>query len=175
MKPTRIRDQLVVVAVTALLVLLLLLTVYGQLPQVPTYAPVSLVFLAVAEGVCASSIKARLAGRPGTRPIERLAVARLAALAKASGLAGALMAGAYLGMLAYTLQHLDRRVSSHDAVASGFGLGAAFLLGYAALLLERACRRPDVPPEDDYRANQPPQEWDPLRDLHGGGGRPPTP
>lgn len=172
MKPSSVPFLVAVVAVTGLLVFLAVLTVYGELPQVPTYAPVSLVFLAVAEGVSASSIRARLAGRPGTRPIEPLLVARLAALAKASALAGALMAGGYLGMLAYTLQHLDRRVSSHDAVASGFGLAAGVLLVFAALLLERACRRPDVPPGQD---NQPPQEWDPLRDLHGGGGRPPKP
>jgi len=170
MKPTSIRWLVAVTSVTGLLVFLLVLTVYGSLPEVPTFGPVSLVFLAVAEGVCAASIKARLAGRPGTKPIEPLAVARLAALAKASALAGALTGGGYLGMLAYTLQHLDRRVSSHDSVASGFGLGAAILLIFAALLLERACRHPDIPPGDD---NHPPQEWDPLRDLHGGGGRPP--
>lgn len=175
MKPSSIPGLVAVVAVTGLLVFLAVLTVYGELPQVPTYAPVSLVFLAVAEGVTASSIRARLAGRTGTRPIEPLLVARLAALAKASALAGALMSGGYLGMLAYTVQHLDRRVASHDAVASGFGLAAGLLLVFAALLLERACRRPDVPPGPDDRDNQPPQEWDPLRDLHGGGGRPPKP
>jgi hypothetical protein len=172
MKPTTIRWLLVVALITAGLVWLVVAIAYGQLPQVPTYAPVSLVFLAVAEGVSAASIRARLAGRPGTRPIEPLAVARLAALAKASGLAGALMAGGYAGMLAYSLQHVDRRVSAQDAVASGFGVAAAALLVVAALLLERACRHRDVPPGDD---NRPPREWDPLRDLHGGDGLPPTP
>ena len=102
MRPTSIKWLVAVTAVTGLLVFLLVLTVYGSLPQVPTFGPVSLVFLAVAEGVCAASIRARLAGRPGTRPIEPLAVARLAALAKASALAGALTGGGYLGMLAYT-------------------------------------------------------------------------
>lgn len=172
MRPTSIRWLVLVAAVTGLLVFVLVLTVYGSLPQVPTYGPVSLVFLAVAEGVCAASIRARLAGRSGTRPIEPLVVARLAALAKASALAGALTGGGYLGMLGYTVQHLDERVASHDAVASGFGLAASVLLVFAALLLEKACRHPDVPPGED---NQPPQEWDPLRDLHGGGGRPPAP
>lgn len=172
MKPTSLRWLVLVAVVTVGLTWLLVEIVYGTLPQVPTYAPVSLLFLAIAEGVSAASIRARLAGRPGTRPIEPLAVARLAALAKASGLAGALMAGGYGGMLAYSLQHIDRRVSSHDAVASGFGVGTAALLVVAALLLERACRRPDVPPGDD---NRPPREWDPLRDLHGGDSRPPTP
>jgi hypothetical protein len=172
MKPTTIRWLLVVALITAGLVWLVVAIAYGQLPQVPTYAPVSLVFLAVAEGVSAASIRARLAGRPGTRPIEPLAVARLAALAKASGLAGALMAGGYAGMLAYSLQHVERRVANHDAVASGFGVGAAALLLVSALLLERACRHHDVPPGDD---NRPPREWDPLRDLHGGDERPPTP
>jgi Protein of unknown function (DUF3180) len=172
MKPTSIRWLALVAAVTGVLAYLLLLTVYGSLPQVPSYGPVSLVFLAVAEGVGASSIRARLAGRPGTRPVEPLVVARLAALAKASALAGALMTGAYTGLLAYTLQHLDRRVYAHDAVASGFGAAAAVLLVVAALLLEQACKRRDVPPGVD---NKPPREWDPLRDLHDGEGRPPTP
>ena len=172
MRPTSIRWLLVVALITAGLVWLVVAIAYGELPQVPTYAPVSLVFLAVAEGVSAASIRARLAGRPGTRPIEPLAVARLGALAKASGLAGALMAGGYAGMLAYSLQHVERRVANHDAVASGFGVAAAALLVVAALLLERACRHHDVPPGDD---NRPPREWDPLRDLHGGDERPPTP
>jgi hypothetical protein len=171
MKPTSVRWLVLVALVTAGLTWLVVAIAYGALPQVPTYAPISLVFLAVAEGVSAASIRARLAGRPGTRPIERMAVARLAALAKASGLAGALMAGGYGGLLAYSLQHVDRRVASHDAVSSGFGVAAAALLVVAALLLERACTRPDVPPGDD---NRPPREWDPLRDLHGGDGRPPA-
>jgi hypothetical protein len=172
MKPTSVRWLALVTAVTAVLAYLVVDISYGSLPRVPTYAPISLVFLAVAEGVCAASIRARLAGRPGTRPVEPLAVARLAALAKASGLAGALMAGGYAGMLAYSVQHIDLHVSAHDAVASGFGVASAVLLMVAALLLERACRRPDVPPGDD---NRPPREWDPLRDLHGGDERPPTP
>lgn len=171
MKPTSVRNLVIVGAVTAGLVYLLVLTVYGRLPEVPTFGPVTLVFLAVAEGVCAPSIRARLAGKPGTRPIEPMSVARLAALAKASALAGALMAGAYAGMLLYTLQHLDRRVAAHDALASGFGVGAGVLLTVAALFLENACRRPDVPPGDD---NKPPRDWDPLRDLHGGDGLPPA-
>jgi hypothetical protein len=170
MKPTSIRWLVLVAVATGLLVLLMVQTAYGSLPQVPTLGPVSLVFLAVAEGVCAASIRARLAGRPGTRPIEPLAVAGLAALAKASALGGALVGGGYLGMFGYTVQHLSQRVASHDSVASGFGLAASVLLVFAALLLEKACRHPDVPPGDD---NRPPQEWDPLRDLHGGGGRPP--
>lgn len=172
MTPTSLRRLAVVAAATAVLAYLVVQLVYGHLPEVPTYAPATLVFLAVAEGVTAASIRARLAGRPGTKPIEPLAVAQLAALAKASALAGGLMAGGYLGLFAYTLQHLDRRVYSHDALASGFGAAAAVLLVAAALMLERACRHPDVPPGDD---NAPPRDWDPLRDLHGGDGRPPAP
>ena len=62
MKPTSIRWLVLVAVVTGLLVFLLVTTVYGSLPQVPTLGPVSLVFLAVAEGVCAASVSARLAG-----------------------------------------------------------------------------------------------------------------
>jgi uncharacterized protein DUF3180 len=172
MTPTSVRRLALVALATAVITYLIVQLVYGQLPEVPTYAPATLVFLAVAEGVTAASIRARLAGRPGTRPIEPMAVAQLAALAKASALAGGLIAGGYLGLFGYTLQHLDRRVYSHDSVASGFGVAAAVLLVVAALLLERACRHPDVPPGDD---NAPPRDWDPLRDLHEGDGRPPGP
>ena len=170
MTPTSLRRLALVGVGTAVITYLVVQLVYGQLPEVPTFAPATLVFLAVAEGVTAASIRARLAGRPGTKPIEPMAVAQLAALAKASALAGALMAGGYVGLFAYTLRHLDRRIYSHDAVASGFGAAAAVLLVVAALLLERACRHPDVPPGDD---NAPPRDWDPLRDLHEGEGRPP--
>jgi hypothetical protein len=172
MTPSSLRRLALVAAGTAVIAYLVVQVVYGHLPEVPTYAPATLVFLALAEGITAASIRARLAGRPGTRPVEPLMVAQLAALAKASALAGGLMTGGYAGLFAYTLQHLDRRVYSHDAVASGFGAAAAALLVTAALLLERACRHPEVPPGDD---NAPPRDWDPLRDLHEGDGRPPGP
>lgn len=119
---------------------------YGDLPPLPRYAPLTLVLLAAAEFATGSSIRARLAGRPRTRPIVPIAVARTAALAKASSVAGAFFTGGYGGLLVYTLGESDRLAAAQaDAVTSFLGVLAALGLTAAALYLERGCRTPDPP------------------------------
>jgi len=67
---------------------------YADVQSPPTFAPLWLLLLALAEGYTASLTHGRLAGRPGTKPINPLVVARLAALAKATSPVGALATGA---------------------------------------------------------------------------------
>jgi hypothetical protein len=90
----------------------------------------------------------RLAGKPGTHPVDPLAVARYAALAKASSLVGALAAGAYAGILAYILPLRDAPGPHSDAFVAGVGVAAGLSLVIAAYTLERVCRvkRPKGPP-----------------------------
>ena len=77
-------------------------------------------------------------------------VARLAVLAKASSLAGAIFAGAYGGVAAWALSERGRLTAAAQNLAPAVaGLVGALALVAAALLLERACRVPTPPDEDD--------------------------
>ena len=147
MTPTRSRVLLAVVLGTALVTFAIVGMVYREIPPLPQYAWVSLLLLGVAELVTAQAVRTRLAGRPGTKPILPIAVARAAALAKASSLVAALAVGVYGALCAYALGQRARiEVAGSDALVSALGVVAALVLGGAALLLERVCRVPDPPP-----------------------------
>src|SRR5262249_59640930 len=92
MMPTRARTLVLTAMVCAAGMWLLLHEVYTSLPVLPWSGVPALALLAIAEAICGLSVRARLHGR-GT-PIPPIAVARLAALAKASSLAGAVLGGA---------------------------------------------------------------------------------
>jgi len=122
---------------------------YADVPSPPTYAPLSLLLIALAEGYLASTTRARMMGRPGTRPIEPIFVAKLAALAKATSPVGALAFGGYTGFLI----HVARTTSSAanaDTKTAALGMGCSLGLVAAALILERVCRAPR-PPDDETR------------------------
>ena len=107
----------------------------------PRTAPLSVLFVGLVELVLTLSVRARLAGRPGARPIAALTVASMAALARASSLVGALVFGVWAGVLANTLpRHADPPVAGADSITAGLGLGAALVLLLGGLLLEAACR-----------------------------------
>ncbi|MFL6137670.1 MAG: DUF3180 domain-containing protein [Frankiaceae bacterium] len=168
MRPTPVRLLLAVAVAAGAVTYAVVRLWYGSLPLIPLYAPGTVAFLAVAELFTATSVRARLHGAPGTRPIDPLVVARLVALAKASAYAGSIALGGYVGYLAYAVQGLDNPNHAHDAGASAFGAAMSLVLVLAALLLERVCRVPG-PPEDDEPPEEP--EWDPLADWHRDDGR----
>ncbi|HVE99679.1 MAG TPA: DUF3180 domain-containing protein [Mycobacteriales bacterium] len=146
MKPTRWRDLLGIAALTGLVSWLLVRRFYGDIPPLPYSAAVTTFLLAAAELYLAPAIRARLAGRPRTKPIMPIAVARTAALAKASSVLGALSVGCWTGALGYLLSRLDLRHARADAVVAGVSAAVGVLLVVAALRLERACRVPPPPP-----------------------------
>ena len=149
MKPTRL-SLLAVLAVSAGVASYLVTSAfYADLPPLPLYAPIFLIVLAGAEGYTAVTTAARLAGKPGTRPIHPLTVARIAALAKATSPVGALAAGAYAGCLVYVAQ-LSSSHARDDLRTAIVGVAASVLLTVAALGMERVCRvkNPKSPPED---------------------------
>lgn len=119
---------------------------YGELPQMTWFPGATLVLLAALEGIAARGTRARIARRPGMPPVEPLVVARFAALAKASSLGGALVGGAYAGLLFWEISQRDRLAAAADDVpeTAGAVVGAALLVA-AALWLERACRIPEPP------------------------------
>lgn len=149
MRPTSLRTLGVVALLAGLATYLLFRARYGALPPVPLTIAPSVFLLAVAELFLAPSVRARLQGRPRTKPILPIAVARTAAFAKASSAMGALFAGCLLGVEAYVLSRRDVPAARTDAVRASIGLGAALLLVVAALRLENVCRvpkPPDAPP-----------------------------
>lgn len=149
MKPTNVRVLALLAACAALAGYLGLRVAYLRLPPLPGTAPILLLLLAAAEAAAAVSVRARLAGRPRTRPIAVLAVARVAAWAKASSLVGALAAGVYAALIVYTAGRQGRPGPAHDLPIAVTGAGASLALAAAALLLERVCRVPRVPPGPD--------------------------
>lgn len=145
MRPTRLSGLVALVLAAGVAGWGLAELAYGDLPPLPRYAPLTLLLLAVAIGVTAASVRARMQGRPGTRPIVPMAVARHAALAKACSGAGALFAGFWAGLLVFTGQRLEQQAAASDARTSALGLAAALALVGAALWLERVCRVPRPP------------------------------
>ena len=148
MTPTRPATLLGMVVGFALLSYLLVALAYRSLPQLPAFAPISLVMLAVAELGIAKVIRDRLARRrpAGGRVLHPIQIARAAALAKASSTAAAVLLGGYAGVLAWTLPRRDQLLGAdQDALIAGLSSLACLFLVVAALVLERAGRVPDGP------------------------------
>ena len=150
MRATRPGPLLALVAGFALLLFVLADRAYGSLPELPVYAPVTLVLLALTELGMAKVVADRLAhrldrrGRARGRPLHPMQVARAAVLAKASSTTGAVLLGAYGGLFAWTLPRRgELALAESDALVSGLTALSALALVVAALVLERACRTPD--------------------------------
>jgi Protein of unknown function (DUF3180) len=94
--------------------------------------------------------------RPGAgeEPVEPLAVARYAVLAKASSVAGAIFTGFYAGFVPWLLIESGRvSDAAADLPPTIGGLVASALFMASALWLERACRVPEQP--DDQPPSPP--------------------
>lgn len=149
MAPTRIRTLILAGIVCAIGVRLLLPLFYADIPPLPWTGVPALLILTFAEALSGRNLRARLRGRSqGTPipPIHPIAVARMAALAKASSLAAAIFAGLSAGFVAYVVGSLDKIAYRADAVVAMGTLAAAIALTVAALYLENSCR---VPPSDE--------------------------
>jgi hypothetical protein len=142
-RPTRLPALVAAAAVTAVLAWLLARTAYPLLSPVPWLTGATPVLLAVAELITAMLLRARLRGAPGARPVHPIDVARIAALAKASSVGGAVLVGAYGGIaLAAAGARARLAVAGDDLLAAALGAASGLLLVAAALLLERVCRVP---------------------------------
>ena len=143
---TRPRDLLAAAGGAALLLHLLLTVGYGSLPPLPILGGTTLLAFAVVEAVLGFTVRARIRRRPGTRPMPALTAAKAVLLAKASSLAGSLVAGAWLGALGYLLpRRSDLTAAAADTVAAVVGAVCAVALVAAGLWLEHGCRTPDPP------------------------------
>ena len=90
--------------------------------------------------------------RRGPKPIDPLFVSRMVALAKASSVAAAIIAGFAAGFDFYLAGSLSASTPRQDALTAVFTFVAAILLACAALYLEYCCRVPGDPgePQPDH-------------------------
>jgi hypothetical protein len=118
---------------------------YSAFPPLPWTGVPALLLLAVAEAWSGRNLRARIRGRPGSRPVAAMAVARMAVLAKASATVAAIFGGLAAGFLIYLSGLVAKPTPRSDAITAGATLASAAVLAAAALYLERCCRVPDVP------------------------------
>jgi hypothetical protein len=150
MRFTRPRDLLAAGVVAGVLVHLLVRLAYGSLPPLPTFAGVTLLLLAVIEFVLGFSLRARIRRKQGTTPVQPLTAARAVALAKASSLVGAIMVGAWAGVLGYLVpRRNDLVAAANDTPSAIIGVVCSAALVAAALWLEYCCKTPEGPEEED--------------------------
>ncbi len=148
MTPTRPRTLVAVAAVCALVAWLIVRAAFSSLPTLPWTAAPAMLLLAAAEVVSGRNLRARIQGRRGGRPLAPIAVARMAALAKASSIGGSAFGGLAAGFLIYTLGMLSVAVPRSDAINAAATVAAAAILVAAALFLERSCRAPSRDGDD---------------------------
>ncbi|MFL6027469.1 MAG: DUF3180 domain-containing protein [Friedmanniella sp.] len=120
-------------------------------PRIPWTAPIGLAVFAALVGALAWSTHQRLQVRRERMEPQR-AVAFLA-LGKASALAGAAVAGGYLGFALMFLTRIDAATPRDRVIRAAVAVVAGVGLMIAGLRLERACKVPDDEDEDqpDYR------------------------
>lgn len=145
MKPTRPSTLAAVAVIFALVAWLLLREVYQKLPPLPWTGVPALLVAAFVEAMMGRDVRARIAGRPGSKPVAPLFVSRLVALAKASSLVAAMAAGLAAGFDIYLSGSLNASVPREDALTAAITLAAGVVLACAGLFLENCCRVPDAP------------------------------
>jgi hypothetical protein len=166
-KPTRVSTLVVVALVCAGLGWLLLRSLYAKLPPLPWTGVPALLIAAMAEAWTGRDLKTRIVGqgigrsRPGQEPDRRLKpvapmyVSRMVALAKASSLAAAIIAGVAGGFDVYLSGSLSASVPREDALTAVVTFAAAVVLICAALYLENCCRVPEDQDRDEREAPAP--------------------
>lgn len=141
MKFTKPRDLAIAGVLAGVVLYLIMQSAYGSMPPLPTLAGVTLVVIAVIDVVLAFSLRSKI--RSG-KLIQPLSAARAVALAKASSMLGAIMLGAWLGVLVYVLPKRSELVAAaNDTSSSIIGALCAAALIAAGLWLEHCCRTPD--------------------------------
>jgi Protein of unknown function (DUF3180) len=162
-KPTRVSTLVVLAVVCAVLGWLLLRALYARLPPLPWTGVPALLIAALAEAWTGRDLKARIMARRGSgqgigrsgqgtdrrlKPVPPLFVTRMVALAKATSLAAAIIAGFAAGFDVYLSGSLSASVPRQDALTAVITFAAAVVLACAALYLENCCRVPEDPDRD---------------------------
>lgn len=149
MTPTRPRDLLIAGLLAAVVANLLVRLTYGSLPGFPLLAGATLGVLGLAEALAGNAFRARIQRKAGTRPVQPLVAARAVIVAKASSPAGAIVAGAWTGLLVHVLpRSADVAAAAADTASGLVGLVCALGLVAGGLWLEHCLRAPDDPDPD---------------------------
>ncbi|HLU43530.1 MAG TPA: DUF3180 domain-containing protein [Natronosporangium sp.] len=168
LRPTQPATLVVAGLSAAAVAWLLISNFYQDLP--PMIWPTAILIAAIAafEGLAAWVLWGRIHGRgrfargsAGRRPepVDPLVVVRYVVLAKASSLAGAILAGAYGGFVPWLAMESGRVTSAAAELPPTIGgLVASMGLIAAALWLEYACRVPKGPDEDEGRPGRRPEQ-----------------
>jgi hypothetical protein len=146
---TRWRDIVVVCLVAAVAGYLLVRVSYSRIPPLPRLAGLLAALLGVGEAVAGFGLRRRIRpaerapGAPAHRPVEPLTAARAVMVAKATVLAGAALAGLWLGLLGYVLPSWSAFAAAQSDSITGFvGLAGAVVMVAGGLYLERSCVAP---------------------------------
>ncbi|SNS77536.1 DUF3180 domain-containing protein [Actinomadura mexicana] len=153
MKPSRPLFLVALVVVIGVITWAVLRSAYLSLPPLPWTAVPTLLLLALGEAFTGLNVLRRLRRKPSKdratdarksrqKPLDPLAVARLAALGKASAHSAAVIAGVFGGFAVSLASSLDKSTPRHDFFVSGGTFLAAVVLVAAACFLEYACRVP---------------------------------
>ncbi|GAA4579925.1 hypothetical protein GCM10023194_06820 [Planotetraspora phitsanulokensis] len=149
MKPSNPGVLVGLIIVFALATWGVLQELYSEIPTVPWTAIPTLLLLAIGEAYTGWLTRARILRKPDTKPVEPLAVARLAALAKATAYAGAVFGGIFAGFVLRVLNLLDLPKPRQDVIVAGGSFLACVALICAALFLEYCCRVPGKPEDEE--------------------------
>jgi uncharacterized membrane protein YbhN (UPF0104 family) len=160
MQPTRIRT-LVILAIVGAVFGLLVPALWDRATQrimpVPWLAALVLFVLAGALLWWTLGVRRRLSGKPGVERLDPLLAARTVALAMAASRTGALVAGFYAGVVLYFLPNVSFSPNRSRVITGAAAtLGAVALLA-VALWLERICRIPEPPADEDLVDKRRPQ------------------
>jgi len=147
-KPSHPGLLVALVVVSAVLTWAVLQGIYSEIQTLPWTAIPTVLLLAIGEAYAGWATRARILRKPGTKPVDPIAVARLVALAKASALAGSVFAGVFAGFVLRVLDLLSLPQPRQDAIVGGGSFIACVLLVCAALYLEYCCRVPGDREED---------------------------
>ncbi|MGZ8801136.1 MAG: DUF3180 domain-containing protein [Mycobacterium sp.] len=152
MGPTRRRDLVAAVLVSAVLGYLVVRVVYRWFPPITGWTGVSLLGVAVAVAVWGFYVRAKIRDGEigvGQGRLHPLAVARSVLIAKASAWMGSVVLGWWLAVVAYLLPRRSvMRVAAEDTAGAVVAGLCALALVVAALWLQHCCRSPDEPPEN---------------------------
>lgn len=149
MKPTRPSTLIALFVLAAGATWALLGTVYKSLPPLPWTIVPALVIAAAAEAWIGRDVRRRIMRRKGAEPAPPLFVYRMAVLAKASSLAGALISGIAIGFVGYLSGSLSATYPRRDLISAAVTVAGGLILVAAALYLEWCCRVPKTPDRDD--------------------------
>ncbi|WP_344618182.1 DUF3180 domain-containing protein [Dactylosporangium salmoneum] len=143
MEPTSPATLVVAALATTALAWIVISNFWNSLPTLPWLPPLTLIGLAIFEGIEAYSTRNRILRKEGAGPLQPLVIARYAVLGKASALVAALFGGMYIGLATWLLTQRGVLAKvSENLPQALLGVAGSIVLIAAALWLERACRVP---------------------------------